>query len=79
MESIVLLCPHCQIPFIMEKLNCGIFRHGIYKDSNKQMNPHSSEEICKKVVQENLIYGCGKPFQIVQENDGFTVTKCDYI
>lgn len=79
MEPIVLLCPHCQNPFIMEKLNCGIFRHGIYKDSNNQMNPHSSEEICNKVVQEDLIYGCGKPFQIVQEKGQYIVKICDYI
>ena len=63
----------------MEKLNCGIFRHGIYKDSNNQMNPHSSEEICNKVVQEDLIYGCGKPFQIIQEQGQYIVKICGYI
>ena len=25
----VLTCPNCNEPFIMEKLNCGIFRHGV--------------------------------------------------
>ena len=75
----ILQCPHCQNPFIMEKMNCGIFRHGIYKDSGKQMKPHSSEEICNQVIEEDLIYGCGKPFQIVQENDCLVVKKCGYI
>ena len=28
MDSIVE-CPHCNEPIIIEKLNCGIFRHGI--------------------------------------------------
>jgi len=43
------------------------------------MKPHSSEELCNQVVEEDLIYGCGKPFQIVQENDCLIVKKCGYI
>jgi len=39
MESI-LRCPHCHDFFIMEQLNCGIFRHGIYKSTLQQMEPH---------------------------------------
>jgi hypothetical protein len=63
----------------MEKLNCGIFRHGIYKKNGKQLDPHSSKELCDKVTEENLIYGCGKPFQIVQETGTYIVKKCKYI
>lgn len=75
----ILYCPHCKSPFLMEKLNCGIFRHGIYKENGKQLDPHSSKELCDTVIKNNLIYGCGKPFQIVQENHQYVVKKCDYI
>jgi len=75
----ILYCPHCESAFIMEKLNCGIFRHGIYKKNGKQLDPHSSKEVCDKVTEENLIYGCGKPFQIVQETGEYIVKKCQYI
>ena len=75
----ILYCPHCKSAFIMEKINCGIFRHGIYKKDEKQLDPHSSKEVCDKVTEENIIYGCGKPFQIVQENDCLIVKKCGYI
>ena len=28
-EMPILLCPHCQEYIIIEKINCGIFRHGV--------------------------------------------------
>ena len=34
----------------------------------------------KKLIESNLIYGCGKPFQIIIQDDGtWIVQKCDYI
>jgi hypothetical protein len=27
-ESVVI-CPHCNEPVIIEKINCAIFRHGV--------------------------------------------------
>jgi hypothetical protein len=56
----ILACPHCQEYVIIEKLNCGIFRHGIYKRNGKQIPPHSSKEICDNLIKTNTIYGCGK-------------------
>jgi hypothetical protein len=34
---------------------------------------------CKKKIETNQIYGCGKPFQIIIQDDGtWIVPKCDY-
>jgi hypothetical protein len=68
-------CPHCGLWTLVKQneINCAIFRHGIYKDSKKQLPPHSSKASCDAAV--GSIYGCGKPFKIV----GNRVEKCDYI
>jgi hypothetical protein len=79
MENIIT-CPNCNSYLSITELNCGIFRCGVYKDSNEQIDPHLSEENCKKLIETNQIYGCSKPFQIiVQDNGDLIVQKCDYI
>ena len=79
MEKIIT-CPNCNSYLSITQLNCGIFRHGIYKKTNEQIDPHLSEENCKKLIESNQIYGCSKPFQIiVQDNGDWIVQKCDYI
>lgn len=88
----VLKCPHCDQFIIIEKINCGIFRHGIFKGTGQQIDPHASKASCDSFVQNRLIYGCGKPFQIGrkknstndnqrhnQETFTFYTEKCDYI
>ena len=75
----VVVCPHCNNPIIIEKINCGIFRHGMLKENNEQINPHLPKKQCDELVKQDLIYGCGKPFQIVIENEVLTVKICDYI
>jgi hypothetical protein len=75
----IITCPHCNNYIIIEKLNCGIFRHGTYKINNKQVEPHASKEICENLIKEDLIYGCGKPFQIIKINNTFEIKICDYI
>jgi hypothetical protein len=76
----VITCPHCKEPVLIEKLNCGIFRHGQYKTTGKQVGPHSSKEKCDNLIRTNAIYGCGKPFQIKKTDEGNQVaTECDYI
>ena len=80
MTEHIIICPHCDEPVIIEKLNCGIFRHGILKNTGKQMEPHSNKTICDELKHKDLIYGCGKPFQIIIDNSGqYLVTTCDYI
>ena len=74
-----IICPHCEEPVLIEKLNCCIFRHGIIKKSLKQMNPHASKEECDHLFSQGLIYGCGKPFKIIKVNNTFISEKCEYI
>ena len=79
MEKIIT-CPNCNSYLSITELNCGIFRCGVYKGTNQQIDPHLSEENCKKLIETNQIYGCSKPFQIiVQDNGDWIVQKCDYI
>lgn len=76
-NSYMFSCPHCDATIIVNKgeVNCRIFRHGILKQNNKQMDPHSPKYYCEMLVRNNLIYGCGKPFKF---NEDY-VEKCDYI
>ena len=75
----IVCCPHCSEFIIIEKLNCGIFRHGIYKDDGKQIDPHLCKEECEELVESGEIHGCGKPFQIVIVDGKAEVLICDYV
>ena len=77
---IIVQCPHCGGDVIIEQLNCKIFRHGIFKKDGKQINPHASKEDCDKWLEKELIFGCGKPFRVVaQEEKTYKAEICDYI
>jgi hypothetical protein len=79
MEKIIT-CPNCDIYLCITELNCGIYRCGIYRETNEQIDPHLSKEMCDKLIETNQIYGCSKPFQIIVQDDGtWIVQKCDYI
>lgn len=79
-KDIVVSCPHCQIPILIEQLNCKIFRHGIFITNGQQMNPHETKEVCEYFVANKMIYGCGKPFRIISTEDGSLVAiVCGYI
>jgi hypothetical protein len=79
LEEPVLKCPHCNDFIIIEKLNCGIFRHGILISNGQQINPHETKQTCDYFSHRNLIYGCGKPFQIIKNGEKFEIEICDYI
>ena len=96
MEDIYLLkCPHCNIDIIVKKteLNCCIFRCGIYKNNSMPVNPHLTKIECDKLVIDNKIYGCSKPFKVIKppeiktpelqntelQNTELKVEKCGYI
>jgi len=75
-------CPHCKgdIQIFENELNCKIFRHGTYKHSGEQINPHLNKQECDDLINKNLIYGCGKPFQVKFNDDKELVANiCDYI
>ena len=80
-EPLVVECPHCNEPILLDKLNCCIFRHGTIIESGVQINPHSSKEICDNHANNKDIYGCGKPFKIIKikNTDEFKAEKCEYI
>lgn len=77
----ILKCPHCEDLLMIYKneINCKIFRHGTFKN-NVQINPHESKTLCDNYINENLIYGCGKPFKIIiKDDENVELEKCDYI
>ena len=75
----IVYCPHCKDPVEIIQLNCCIFRHAILKSNHSQINPHASLEECIKLLSNNLIYGCGKPFRIIVNNSDLEAIVCDYI
>jgi hypothetical protein len=77
--NLIILCPHCESYIEIEQLNCRIFRHGIFRATGKQIDPHSSKEKCDYYVANSLIYGCGKPFMIERSGDEYLPSICNYI
>jgi hypothetical protein len=42
--------------------------------------PHATKEECDSLSLQNMIYGCGKPFQVVKQEDGTELAVlCDYL
>ena len=82
-ESIIITnCPHCTTMVVVNKedINCAIFRHGILKETGKQIDPHASKDLCDALAREGRIYGCGKPFKLVRKDSlEWKIEKCDYI
>lgn len=78
-----ITCPNCNNLFVVNNndLNCMIFRHGVYKNSMKPINPHLSKEKCDMLIKRNLIYGCGKPFKLfnINNDNTYVAIKCNYI
>ena len=75
-------CPHCKLFVIVyiKDYNCKIFRHGIYKnDMTKQIDPHLPKVDCDKLKAEGKIFGCGKPFRLIQKDGIEKAIICDYI
>lgn len=70
----IIECPHCNGGIIIESINCGIFRHGVFKNNGQQINPHADEQTCEYYIKHNLIWGCGNPFKIINEK----VVKCGF-
>ena len=74
----IIKCHHCDCEILISKINCKIFRHGVYKNNFKQIKPHLDKDSCDKLIQNNLIYGCGKPFELILNNNQYIAIKCDY-
>lgn len=78
-SNIETKCVHCGEYVIIEQINCAIFRHGVLKSNLVQINPHLPKLECDKLKEQDLIYGCGKPFKIVFENNKWICIECNYI
>jgi DNA-directed RNA polymerase subunit RPC12/RpoP len=84
-KNVVIKCPHCDEYILLKKLNCGIFRHGTIIKNGKQINPHSTKEMCEYYIKNKLIYGCGKPFKVIindnskNDDDKYVGVICEYI
>lgn len=84
-NTIIAKCPHCNEEILIYscEINCGIFRHGIFKDSMQQIDPHLPQEYCKRLLEEDKIFGCGKPFKIdkiiIDDHINYKLDICDYI
>jgi len=83
MANILVKCPNCESLIIINEkdFNCKIFRHGVYKSNNEQIDPHFCKEECDRLFNEGLIYGCGKPFRLIidKKEDKYSTEKADYI
>lgn len=78
--AFVIQCPHCNEYMLIEETNCCIFRHGILKENCAQIDPHASIELCNYYIVNNKIYGCGKPFKLVQNTQHeYIAVVCGYI
>ena len=75
----LLRCPHCNEYIAIEEINCKIFRHGVFKNTGIQIDPHLPKNLCDYYVENNLIYGCGKPFILVINDGIYTTQMCNYI
>lgn len=78
-EEIIVICPYCSEHIIIEKLNCGIFRHGQYKDNYRQVSPHMTKSKCLKLLSEKKVNGCMGPFKVIKDDKEWKAIKCDYI
>ena len=81
-QHICVVCPHCGLFVIVyvKDYNCKIFRHGAYKDDpTKQIPAHLPKVECDRLKAEDKIYGCGKPFELVNINGIEYARVCDYI
>lgn len=75
----IIECPHCKGSSYIDQINCGIFRHAVYKHNNEPIPPHTSKEECERLCSQDLIYGCSKPFRLVKKEDIYIAVECDYI
>jgi hypothetical protein len=80
-DLLIYECPHCKMTCItaINEINCGIFRHGMDKKTNQQINPHESKEKCDQLATNTDIIGCCKPYKISKVADKYTVEICDYV
>ena len=75
--AVVFECPHCNESIVVQRneINCAIFRHAIFRDTLEPIDPHASKQTCDALVRDEKVYGCGKPFRLVND----VPEVCDYV
>jgi hypothetical protein len=65
---IMFTCPYeeCQgtITVAPNQVNCGVFRHGVYKATGRPIGAHLSKSKCLELIHQQKVYGCAQPFRI---------------
>lgn len=75
----IVSCPHCNSLVQIESINCGIFRHAVYKHTNAPIPPHMRKEECDRLFASGEVWGCAKPFRVTLQGGQLDVSICDYI
>lgn len=79
MDIIIGKCPHCNEDIAIAEINCKIFRHGWYKSTYKQIDPHMPQRVSEGLIAQDAIYGCGKPFRTKIRGDGsYVIEACSW-
>jgi len=78
-NNTIVKCPHCKEYVEIVEVNCAIFRHGTFKNTGHQIDPHTPKQLCDHYIQTNSIYGCGKPFKVTIRENSLVVEICEYI
>ena len=80
-DLFIFECPNCNEFIEVEKkeTNCCIFRHAVYKHNMNQVSPHTPKNMCDRLVNENKVIGCCRPFRFIYDKNGNYVKKCGYI
>lgn len=78
MDDLFITCPHCGGLIQIIQINCRIFRHGVYITTGNQIHPHLPKSDCEQLVACNKIYGCGKPFELIDQNNTKVAVACEY-
>ena len=74
--------PHCDcmVQITQNEINCQLFRHAVMKSTYNQINPHAPKVECGRLVEMDLIFGCGKPFRMCMLDGKWSYAEeCDYI
>lgn len=78
----MVTCPWCDGLVVVEELRCGIFRHGAFRDTGLQIDPHASQAQIEQWAAEGRLVGCGRPFRVVSfpgDPPHLAAEQCGYI
>ncbi|MAD32002.1 MAG: hypothetical protein CL854_07290 [Cryomorphaceae bacterium] len=90
-QDIFTTCPHCggMVHIPATQINCNVFRHAFFKSTGLQIDPHTPKIECDRLLHEDLIWGCGKPFRLELEQEQnqtqdqlgntYHAIRCEYI